>query len=248
MGLRSLYYILTGKHRWREVTRKGINYRLSYQDNHGRALLKRGIWEKPQIDYLTALISKNPVNGFIDIGSCFGFYAVWMVRKQGIPQAWAFEANPDTFTRLQDHVSRNRVDDQIECFNLALSDQPGTFPFWVKSSDHPGGSKLAKSGEPLPEGFEKTIEIPVQTLDEVLSLSGQSLLMKIDIEGNELPALQGATRLLANNKIIMQVESFSHNRDQLTQHLQTLGFRFHRLIHDDLYFSNYDDLQLNDSH
>ena len=47
---------------------------------------------------------------------------------------------------------------------------------------------------------EKCLSIPVQTLNNLLSAKSPNL-MKIDVEGYELPVLKGANKLLINQKM-----------------------------------------------
>jgi hypothetical protein len=64
-----------------------------------------------------------------------------------------------------------------------------------------------------PTASSDAVSIPVRTLDEVVGSDPVPQIMKMDIEGYELPALRGATRLLSSPALracIIEVWTSSH--------------------------------------
>jgi FkbM family methyltransferase len=238
LGIKTLYYQLTGVQRWREVVRHEIHYRVRYMDNHGRSILKSGLLEPAQTRWLTRVARKNHFDGFMDIGSCFGYYSVWLALKANIPECWAFEPNPDNYSRLSDHIARNSLQDRIKIYNLALSDQTGEIAFHLAEPTHPGASKVITDATAATHHDMHVIEVLAQPLDSIITLRGKQLLLKIDVEGYELAVLQGAKQLLTHNAAFIQIESFEKNRSDVDQLLRDLGFTYVKTIRDDHYYTN----------
>ncbi|MGK0499640.1 MAG: FkbM family methyltransferase [Oceanicoccus sp.] len=239
MGLRTLYYQVTGIERWRNVVRKGINYRARYLDNHGRNILKHGIFEPRQTGYLTKLALANKFDGFVDIGSCFGYYVAWLIKHAAISESWAFEASPETYLRLVDHIQRNHLQDKVTLYNFALSEQEGELHFQQMDETHPGASKVVDAALSA-DSSANIITVPSKPVDSVLGLRDKTLIMKMDVEGHELFALQGAKQLLRGNRFLIQIESFQKNVAPVRELLEGLGYRYLNTIKDDHYFCNFE--------
>jgi FkbM family methyltransferase len=141
--------------------------------------------EVPVIINLAALLSAGDT--FVDIGANVGVFSLTFARLRPLLpglKIHAFEPNPDTFARLV--VQAEPLG--IVCHNLALSDRSGSLDFVSGAASNIFTSVDHANSYTIPE--ERT-SIPCRRLDE-LEIPGDSLVLKIDVEGQEKHVLDGA--------------------------------------------------------
>jgi FkbM family methyltransferase len=126
---------------------------------------------------------------FVDVGANAGSYTVLAGAVAGA-RVVAFEPAPETFRRLQDNVSANRMSDRVDCRNMGLGDKDGTLRLSV-------GEDCMNHVLSAAEADAPGVDVPVRRLDDVLA-SGSPSLIKIDVEGFEDLVLRGAVRTLAS--------------------------------------------------
>lgn len=124
-----------------------------------------------------------------DVGASVGLFAI---HSAGVSRAvLAFEPDPATFSRLRLNVEINGLSERIISYQLALGSKRGEVQLW---SDGLDGN--APSIADLGRHRHSTI-IRIDTIDNLIvkGLPVPSVL-KIDIEGAELLALEGSSKLL----------------------------------------------------
>ncbi len=140
----------------------------------------------------------------IDIGANYGAHTHTMLVQVGpTGRVIAFEANPDITPHLLTWVARHP---SLEVRQVALSDHAGRAQFYV--CDNAGFSSL-NQGEIERHGqiAKKVIDVNLDTLDDCLMASLTSVrLIKIDVEGAELPVLRGAKQVMDTFKPVVIVE------------------------------------------
>lgn len=116
----------------------------------------------------------------------------------------AFEPDPSTFSQLTQRYSTHP---RVQCWCSAVSNHQHMASFFV--NEDPGTSSLL----PRPETgrryynqrgvLRQKIEVPAVTLDGFCEKNGISMLdiLKLDIQGGELLALEGADRLLNSHSV-----------------------------------------------
>ncbi len=110
--------------------------------------------------------------------------------------SWAFvEPDPYNFSILQSKFAN--LGNNFEFFNFALSSRIGYLNFEVRSGSD-NGSKITE------DGLQK---ISVVTLDSI-TFQHQPNFIKLDIEGEELNALQGGSDLLKLSKAVLAVSIY----------------------------------------
>lgn len=133
--------------------------------------------------------SQVPGGGVVyDVGANAGFYSLLASKLVGPSgHVIAFEPQPRNLRYLRAHVRLNRLDN-VTVLDLAVGDRPGTAKF---------NSAIGSATGSIDERGD--IEVRVSSLDalEASAVIPPPSLIKMDIEGGELAALNGAQRILA---------------------------------------------------
>jgi FkbM family methyltransferase len=142
----------------------------------------------------------GPDANCVDIGAHAGDVLAEMVRIAPHGRHIGFEPLPDLAISLQ------RRFPGVCVRNVALGDEPGSFPF-THVIDRPGWSGLQP--RPTPDGAAaqtETITVTVERLDDALPEEYVPTLVKIDVEGAELGVLHGARDTLARHHPLLVFE------------------------------------------
>ena len=141
-----------------------------------------GLHEFPDMGFL--LHTLRDKDFFIDIGANIGSYTVLASSAIGAKTV-CFEPVPSTYKRLMDNIKINNIGNKVESFNLALGNSTGEMYF---SSDQNCMNHIIAHNE----NNSNKITVNVSTLDK--ELKRDPFLIKIDVEGYELPVLEGGTK------------------------------------------------------
>ena len=129
-----------------------------------------------------------------DIGANVGFYTRLMSEVVGDKgQVFAFEPNKATFQELQQHVAGLRNTTTI-C--KGLSDTDGVASF-AAPADHSSASRIMSDATKAADSLSEIIIRRGDTMVEQEALPVPHF-AKLDVEGHELQALRGMTRLLSH--------------------------------------------------
>jgi FkbM family methyltransferase len=124
----------------------------------------------------------KPGDVVIDGGASIGFFTLLMSRLVGSEgKVYAFEPHPRTVHRLLDNIGINQMLN-VEVHNEALGAMHGVAT--LAEADDDGQACIRVGG---------TMPVKMVTLDALRCLPS---LIKLDIEGSELEALEGAYKLL----------------------------------------------------
>jgi FkbM family methyltransferase len=130
---------------------------------------------------------------YVDVGAHIGYFSVFAASCVGPSgRVFAFEANPACFSRL---AANAEAYPWIKPFHLAVSNTPGTIPFFGSPrEDESGWGTLFDTGETRPQ-----YTVQATSLDEWASAERVNRidLIKIDVEGAEYLVLEGAKRVLS---------------------------------------------------
>lgn len=133
----------------------------------------------------------------LDVGASRGQFALFISTMMPEARVISFEPLPEPFEDLDRLTGA-----QVETHNTAVGASSGAASINVSARDD--SSSLLPIGSRQVEEFpgteaERTIEVPVTTLDETLvGEPARPCLLKIDVQGLELEVLKGATRTLAS--------------------------------------------------
>lgn len=172
---------------------------------------------------------------FVDVGANFGLYSLIAARYVGPSgKIYAFEPTQRIFQRLCGNVNLNRFN-HVYCFQLAFSDKPGDFEFYVAENGYDAWNSFAK---PIAgHSFIKEI-IHSETWDHFASqheLVGKIAMMKVDVEGWETRFLSGAVASLSRDDApLLQMEftgeaaqAAGSSCGELYRALEKLGYRMY---------------------
>jgi len=164
----------------------------------------------------------GPEDLFVDIGANVGSYTVLACaakRANGI----CFEPVPSTFERLMDNLRINNLCERVIAQNIGLSDREGDLVFTAGEDT----TNHIVAGD---EHASNAIRVKVLPLDEILGGTTPSLL-KIDVEGYEMPVLKGARQTLENpglHSIIMELNGsgrrYGFKDGEIVAFMENLGF------------------------
>ena len=167
----------------------GVTYRIDprYRDRFGHN------YDAPVAAFLRERVKPGAL--CIDVGANAGVYVLQFAYWSGPNgRVIAFEPNPYACELLQRHIELNNLTERVEVVPAAVSSEDGTATMFAADSD--GMSRLGAPNELIADRV-KEITVPVVTLGgfcEERKLRPDWLF--IDIEGFEIAALKGASRLI----------------------------------------------------
>jgi len=166
----------------------GLRMQVDPLDPIGRAIYLYGCYDYPLTQLIRALIRPGMV--FFDIGANTGF--VSLVASTKCERVFAFEPLPSNLRRIRRNLEINKLQN-VTVVDRAVGDREATATLYVPDSQNTGLASLKKMAG------ARSIEVPVVTLDGFAREQQGSRvdLIKIDIEGTEVMAFEGARELLS---------------------------------------------------
>jgi FkbM family methyltransferase len=203
---------------WREVQRYGLQLRLDISKLVDWFVYFNFL--EPEHEELVGLV--KPGDTIIDVGANIGLLSMRMAKQaQPNGRILAFEPFPNTFNRLQNHISINQLQNLITPVPLALGSKPGQSLIEEVDARNPGMNRIS-AGVSSFSGLMVTID----TLDNQLAKTGIEKLngIKIDVEGFEYEVLMGAARSIETHKPFLFIEVDDDNlRTQGSSAAQLVG-------------------------
>lgn len=129
----------------------------------------------------------TPGSVLFDVGANFGYYAVTLADAMGLDcRVFAFEPFPSTYELLHRHVQLNALEEVIQTYPLALSDEVG-FARMELNNRNTGAAALTNG--------VGIVRVKVSTLDKFCAEHEINRLdfLKVDVEGYEEKLLIGGT-------------------------------------------------------
>ncbi|HEX5052783.1 MAG TPA: FkbM family methyltransferase [Planctomycetota bacterium] len=174
----------------------------------------------------------RPGDCFVDVGANLGMLSLLAHRLVGpTGLVIACEPNPRLRGRIEAQVRDNGIE-RLQLVAKALGDADGTAEL-REFDGHSGWGSLSVAG-PVGAVATASFHIPVVRGDDVLAAvpMQQPMVVKIDVEGHEVPALRGLRGTLAARLPLVLVEvAEAHQRRagysvrELREQLEGLGYR-----------------------
>lgn len=217
---------------------QGARFSVDPSDTIDQSIAIYGMWEQAQLEDLAEVATRRKIDAFIDAGANSGFYSIMFAIKNLADRIIAFEPDPNNFARLKKNIEANGLSNRIETVPLALGNSSSDVTMYQGAKWNLGESTIA-----VPEQTPQEVVFQVQQarFDDLYRLSGQSLIVKIDVEGYEFETLSGCERTLRDNSCYLQIEHYGERHEELKSYMATLGYRYLRTEYIDLYFTNISD-------
>lgn len=148
------------------------------------------------------------IDGIIDVGANIGQFAFMAHLVWPHIPIYSFEPDNECFVQLKGNFKRYSIPG--DCFQIALSDQPGVRKLFIY--DNRANNSFLKRYDS--EKMEiNHVDVITETLDgfmENLSITRRPLL-KIDVQGFELSVIHGARELIKRCKYVILEVSFQQS-------------------------------------
>ena len=179
-------------------------YRLTFQDKY----LNRLIEKKPYFSKDIVRLNKNAT--YVDGGAFDGdSIRQFIIKAKGkYKKIIAFEPDPKTFQKLSKKIQKTN---NSQIFNLGLSNKQKLLRF---NSDQSRAAMISKNGN---------IKIKTDSIDNILD-GQQASIIKLNIEGSEPFALDGAKMTIKKYNPILSIAAY-HN----PSHLWDLAFQMKKI-------------------
>lgn len=200
-----------------------------------RAIFLTGYYEPNEFVYLNKFL--KPGMTFIDVGANIGLYTLFAAKKVGDQgTVLGIEPSDREFQRLKAHVELNSLSN-ARLLQVAVSSSRTEAELLVATEKHSGHNTLGAFGYDcvMAQGKEW---VHVERLDDIVQQEGLQRVdvIKMDIEGAEFLALQGAEETLAQFHPTMLLElsdrTLKHqgcSSEQVWDFLTQSGYRIYVL-------------------
>lgn len=174
------------------------------------------------------LISRLASNGyhFIDIGANIGIHSMTAAKANPDIEIFSFEPESNNFTNFLQNIGLNQFDN-IRPFKMGLGNFKGNTFMNINEGWNKGKHSLKVNFQEN----DKKITIPVNQLDSFKEyVTGNKLLLKIDVEGFEKEVLEGAKAVVSqveNGVIIIELVTEINSLDtchEIVNLLNSYGF------------------------
>jgi FkbM family methyltransferase len=131
---------------------------------------------------------------FFDVGANAGFFTLIASRLVGPKgRCVAFDPSPENASCVAEQILLNGFQN-CTVVQEAIADSQGEADFYFATPGSPEG-RLGRR-----QNGEQEIKVKTTTLDDAIRRFGNPTFVKMDIEGGEVPALRGASRLLRETR------------------------------------------------
>lgn len=176
-----------------------------------RDVVSLGTWQSCIVDFAEEIVGPGllPTNApvVVDVGSNIGQFCAAVKLFFPCATVFCFEPDPDVYQQL---VENTASIDNVVTFNVGLDREPARRAFyrhtWSVISSFAPFRDVDYSG-----AAELTLQ--TSTLDDMLPDPGRIDLVKIDVEGYELPVVEGGQRTLGNTHLLLVEVSLGESRE-----------------------------------
>lgn len=188
-------------------------FAMPFCDGYWSRLLNRGYDYEEEIEALLRAARQDHY-AFVDCGANFGYWSVLASsRPFGVQQAVAIEASASNAQHLKRNADLNG--DRFRCLYAAVGGRSGAFVRVTGTRHEKLGTIPLARAEP---GSVETVSLDGLAEDGLIDAS-LPLVIKLDVEGVEIEALDGAEGLLAGDCVVICEEHGSDRTHAVSRHL-----------------------------
>lgn len=189
-------------------------FQFPYGDAYWSLLLNRNhVYEEEIKVFLLAMRSVE--FAFLDCGANYGYWSVHVSsEKFGKHPSVAIEADEETFSLLQDNCSMNAQ--RFEIMRRAISNQDDEVVA-MYGKKHEARTIIAEEGA-QPRSQVNTISLDTLSESEVF-LAAEKIVLKLDVEGVEVAALEGGKKLLERDIIVVYEDHGADRNHEVTAYI-----------------------------
>lgn len=185
-------------------------YALNLNDHIGYRMFINGFFDLAPI--AIGLEAQKLLGNFtwLDVGANIGTTSI-PLALHGIT-CIGIEANPSTFAELTNNINLNALNNYTAINRAVVSSEAHVPPDSTITIYSPlgntGSASLDESWNPSKSYFQEIVNCQTETIDNILIQfeSTLNLAIKIDIEGGELGAIQGASNTISRSKPLLLLE------------------------------------------
>ena len=148
-------------------------------------------------------VSKTNQICFVDCGSNFGFYSLFVMSLSPNNRVISIEASAKTNQEFKENLLLNNFKN-IKNLNLAVSDKDNDI-VELKESEKDWESSIIELDYNV-KNLSKVKTIKIDTILSKENLDGKKLIFKIDVEGSDLNVLAGAEKSIKLFKPLIIIE------------------------------------------
>lgn len=204
----------------------------AYGDIIVKSIIKGEVFEKEVVNLAFGFIKED--TAVLDIGSNFGQMAVLFAGKVGAKgKVYAFDADDFVFSVLKKNIAINGLTEKINATFGAVHNQDG-IKLYFPEQDFVRYNTYGSYGIDYKNNVGR--EVPSLTIDS-LQISEPISFMKVDVQGGDLNAMQGAKQTILKNRMPILFEYEYHFEDELNLCFQDyvdfvaeIGYKFEKVI------------------
>lgn len=180
-----------------------------------RAVVNReDYFERDILDSLQRYIPSEAV--ILDIGANIGNHSLYFCKKCKAKRIIAFEPVKETYAILKRNIELNGLDGIITACNFGLSNENMSAEIKKYTMSNIGATSIEKKAD----GTLRVMRLDDYDFSQIQQID----FMKIDVEGHEILALEGAKETIKKYSPVIFIETFDNNKDTVHAMLAELGY------------------------
>lgn len=194
----------------------------------------KNYFEFNNLDYICHQWSNGVVgkaienNVVLDVGANIGNHTLYYLNECNAKKVYCFEPVVDTYNILNRNIVINDLSDRVCLYNVGIGNKSGKAIISSYNMYNIGGTtiKMSEDGD-----------ISVVAIDD-LDIPGFISMVKIDVEGFELLALNGMLKTLEKYKPYLSIEIRNWHKDEAVSLLSDLGYSY-VMLDQDIEYADY---------
>ena len=203
----------TFEYNGKKYTITGFNY----DDDILKRIRKRHTFY--EIEILEFIASRNMEGVYIDIGANIGNHTIFFCNECPSSRVISFECYDKVYDLLKANCERNIDSDKLELNNVAVTSSEHAF-VQPAGNENIGQTKIVFDSE------NSSLDVNAVKLDSLMKRfkDEEPVLIKIDVEGNELDVLKSGENLLKKFSPAVLVESMWDNFVEVNDFMLNLNY------------------------